>query len=228
MTIIKFIIKVISIILFLLLIIDKLVIDSEGIIQVLQDYDEVIQLSTSLLLAYVTWKYADASKKTLDFMRYSFEKEYEEDVKFMFIEIDNNLFFSANNQLAKEAKLNQNPDLISGKDDFLEDWELDYDSNLLCIRLFNSGRRLISHIKLNYLIEIYDLQGLLYTTKRVETIIAKTIQPNDYISLPLVKVDQLPQLRIEILSLKSFNGLGKEQLENSPQKEKVYYNKHIC
>ncbi|WP_018247590.1 hypothetical protein [Orenia marismortui] len=221
---IKTILKVVIVIIFSLFLFAILGGDLDRVIKILQSYDEIIQLSTSLLLAYVTWQYAYSSQKTLEFMKYSFEKEYEEDIKFMFITIDNNDLFNGKQERSKEIKFVENDNVLRGKEDFNNNLELDYDSNFLAIRLFNSGRRLISHIKLEYVIDIFGLDEELNISRRITTIIAKTIQPNDYVTIPLIKVDQLPKIKITALSLKSFNGLGKEQIANSPQDEFIYYN----
>ncbi len=201
------------------------IIGLEKIILILSRYDELIELFTALLLAYVTWQYAHASQQTLKFMKYSFEKEYEEDIKFMFIKLKKEMtgqFLSR----VEESKLVQNNNMIDGSRR-IDNGKINYDNNLLSLRLFNSGRRLISHVKIEYIVDILDNDKQLSRQKRIEMIVPKTLQPNDYITIPLVKVGCFYYIKIKVLSLKSFNGLGEEQLDNSPQREFLYRNNNL-
>jgi hypothetical protein len=183
-------------------------------------YAGVLSILTSLILAYATWQYVKMGEKTLEFMKESFEKEYEEDIKFMFI-------------TKKEDKIKEefitNDNLLVGKfDEDERSLAVDKDKTYLYINLFNSGRRLISHIQLKYQVNIIDpYDNTIYEEKNIKSVIPATIQPNDYISLPLVYIAELPEVEIIIKSLRSFNGLGKEQLFNSPKKVLKYKNENL-
>lgn len=189
-----------------------------SIVEFGNQYSGFLSLLTSLILAYATWRYVVMGRKTLDFMKKSFEKEYEEDIKFMFMqkpkrEIENE--FVTNNQL-KIGKL-EDDDLTVNKD-----------KTYLYINVFNSGRRLVSHIQLIYQVRIINpWEESVIENEEIKTVIPATVQPNDYISFPLVQVMNLPQVEIVIESLRSFNGLGKEQLLNSPQRKLEYKNKNL-
>ncbi|MGM0471940.1 MAG: hypothetical protein ACQEQI_06645 [Bacillota bacterium] len=180
-------------------------------------YASVLSLLTNLVLAYATWKYVTMGKKTLEFMKESFTKEYEEDIKFMFI-----------TQLKRELTkdLTANPKLVRG-DLVDQDLAVLEDKTYLYIDIFNSGRRLVSHIQLDYRLLVFTADDDLIIEEEIEVVIPVTIEPNDYISLPLVYVKNLPQIEIIMNSVRSFNGLGKEQLLNSPQRKLEYQNRNL-
>ncbi|SFL33601.1 hypothetical protein [Candidatus Frackibacter sp. WG13] len=183
-------------------------------------YAGLLSILTSLILAYATWKYVKMGEKTLNFMKESFEKEYEEDIKFMFIE--------RKRDEVKEEFI-ENEDLLVGEfDNDKQFMSVAPDETYLYINLFNSGRRLISHIQLNYEVNIINPRTeSVYNTYQFKVVIPATIQPNDYISYPLVYIREFPEVEIIIKSLRSFNGLGKEQLFNSPKKSLKYKNKNL-
>lgn len=188
------------------------------VVQFGNKYSGFLSLLTSLILAYATWRYVVMGRKTLDFMKESFKKEYEEDIKFMFIQ-------KPKEEIGDEFVTNEQ--LIKGN---LEDNALtvNEDETYLYINVFNSGRRLISHIQLVYHVRIINpWEESVVENEEIKTVIPVTIQPNDYISFPLVQVLNLPQVEIVIESLRSFNGLGKEQLLNSPQRKLEYKNKNL-
>ncbi|MBM7624806.1 hypothetical protein [Sporohalobacter salinus] len=189
-----------------------------SIVEFGNQYSGFLSLLTSLILAYATWRYVVMGRKTLNFMKESFEKEYEEDIKFMFIQ-------RPKREIKEEFVTNDQ--LIIGKLDD-KDLTVSKDDTYLYINIFNSGRRLISHIQLIYQVRIIDpWEETVMKNREIKTVIQVTVQPNDYISFPLVKMMNLPQVEIVIESLRSFNGLGKEQLLNSPQRKLEYKNKNL-
>lgn len=180
-------------------------------------YSGALSVLNSLVLAYVTWQYVRAGEKTLEFMKKSFEKEYEEDIKFMFIK-------EKADRIKEEFVTNEELLLGTAKDDE-QLLTVDEDDTYLYINVFNSGRRLVSHVQLAYRVDIINPQDdSVYKRHNIKSVIQTTIQPNDYISFPLVYVGNLPQVEIAIESLRSFNGLGQEQLLNSPKRILKYKN----
>ncbi len=145
----------------------------------------------------------------------------------MFVNIEDEELHDSQKDLEKEIKFFENQEVINGRDKIPERLILEFDNTCISLRIFNSGRRLASHLKLEYRVEIRDLDHSLYNSWEVKTIIPKTLQPNDYITFPLVKVEGAPRIGIQILSLKTYNGLGKEQLNNSPKASCWYENKNI-
>ncbi|SJZ31316.1 hypothetical protein [Selenihalanaerobacter shriftii] len=181
-------------------------------------YAGLLSIWTSLILAYATWQYVKMGEKTLEFMKESFEKEYEEDIKFMFVK-------EQEDKLDEEFVINDKL-LVGNVDD--DSLITAPDNSYIYINLFNSGRRLISHIQLTYHVNIIDpLDESISKKHQIQVVIPVTIQPNDYISFPLIYVRKLPEVEVIIKSLRSFNGLGKEQLFNSPKKDLKYRNRNL-